>query len=517
MKLTEKDYKGSDAIVFYGTRITYGKLIEYIDRFAAGLKLRNVRAGDTVTLCMPNSPAAAIAFYAINKIGAKVNLLHPYSSSEEMRASMSETGSSLLIAYELYLYKNRSNLPITPIIVSENDEFMPFIPKLVYRWKNRGKRKFRGGEKFLKIIRKSPADRSAPYMFGENETAVYLASGGTTGKSKIIKHNCRVFNELAGKAMDFVSEPRENYKAIYSVLPIFHGFGLCMNMHLAAIMGLTNVMTLKFDPVSMSKAIEKEKVSLLTGVPTMFSRLLACKRFLNADLSSLKECFVGGDKAPQSLLDKFNAALKSGGSKGRLFVGYGLTETVTVCCVTNFEHYKEGSIGYPIGGCRLAVTDGEKLLSSGEEGEILIDTPIMMLGYLGEEESPIKEIGGEKWLFTGDWGYLDSDGFLFFKQRIKNIIKVNGVPVFPVDVEAALEKAEGVKRVAVFGVDDEKRGQSVKAFIEPYPDADREKLETEIKKICEEKLNVYSRPKEIEYRDVLPTNAIGKIDIMKLK
>ncbi len=514
MKECALKYAQKDALVFYGARITYRALLEYVDKFATALREKGIKAGDTVTLCMPNSPAATISFYAINKIGAKVNLLHPFSTPYETEMSMKLTDSAMLIAYDIYLNKNRDRLPRGIIINSENDEFMPLLPKLVYRYKQRGKKRYKGGLKFRKLLKEAKPDTSEPYMFRDDEPAVFLQSGGTTGKSKIIMHNCKVFNELAGKATEFISEPPENYISMYSVLPIFHGFGLCMNMHMSILWGITNVMTLKFNPASMARAIEKEKVSLLTGVPAMFSRLLACKRFRKADLSSLKECFVGGDKAPEKLVDDFDAALAAGGSKAKLFVGYGLTETVTVCCVTNFAHNRRESVGYPLVGCTLAITDGQRLLAPRQEGEILIDTNIMMLGYLGAD-SPVRQIDGKNWLFTGDWGYIDEDGFLFFKQRIKNILKVNGVPVFPSDIEAVVEKIKGVKRVAVLGINDQRRGQTVKLFVEPDGSVPNETLIAAIKAECSDKLNVYSQPKEIELRE-LPTNAIGKVDMLKL-
>ena len=309
----------------------------------------------------------------------------------------------------------------------------------------------------------------------------------------------------------------ENYRALYNVLPIFHGFGLCINMHMCMMMRRTNIMCIKFQPAMSAKQIVKEKANILTGVPTMFLKLLGEKAFTEADLSNIKDVYAGGDSVPQPLIDDFNAALKKGGSSARMNVGYGLTETVTVCMVNTRAHNRENSIGYPLSNTYVKIMKDGKEVPCGEVGEIYLLCDQFMLGYLHEEYSPFEMIDGEKWLKTGDYGYVDQDGFLYFKQRIKNMIKVSGVPVYPSEIEEAAIQAKGVAKVCAVGVADKVKGQVVRLFVECAEETDETACREEIMDICRRKLIAYAVPKEIVFEKKLPVSLIGKIDRKKLE
>ncbi|MCH5164266.1 MAG: acyl--CoA ligase [Clostridiales bacterium] len=497
------------AMVFYGGRIKFSKLLEYVNRAANGLK-EFVKKDDVVTLCVPNSPSAAIALYAVNKLGAIANLVHPLSKKDSVVDCMKKVGSKLLITYDQFEGKNDVDCNV---LISDSSYFMSGIAGIYYRAAFRKKiGKYDKSKRFENLLRYPELIETQK----PTRAAVYLPSGGSTGEPKIIMHSDEAFNRLCDHVEFFLSQPVKNYNAMYSVLPIFHGFGLCMNLHICMTKCFTSVMTLKFNAKSMTKAIKKEGVNILTGVPAMFTKLLACNEFLKADLSSIKDCFVGGDSAPQELVDRFNEVLKRGGSSAKLHVGYGLTETVTVCAVTNAKYDREGSAGYPLPGTRFCITDGHKKLGIGEVGELCIRTPIMMLGYYGTDESPIKMLDGEEWLFTGDLCYLDSDGYLFFKQRQKNMIKVSGVPVFPSEVENVVTKIDGVKNAAAIGIPDAQKGEVVKLFVEKADGVNDDELIARIKAECKDKLIVYAVPKQIVIC-TLPLNAIGKVDRKLLK
>lgn len=502
-ELCAKANSSKTAIIFYGKRITFGKLLSYVNKAAFALQ-RYAKKDDVVTICMPNSPSAAIAFYAVNKLGAIANLVHPLIKKDSLVSCINKVNSKLLITYDQSECKNEIE---GNVLISSSCAFMPPIARAYY---------LSAFKKKIGKIDKSKVFENllcAPELDGSwtpSKAAVYMPSGGTTGEPKIIMHEDRVFNELCDHIDFFLSEPTQNYKAMYSVLPIFHGFGLCMNLHMCMTKGITSVMTLKFNAKSMAKAIKKHKVNVFTGVPAMFNKLLSCKQFVNSDLSSVKDCFVGGDSAPDELVDRFNRTLEVGGSKAKLYVGYGLTETVTVCAVTTASHYKKGSAGYPLPNTELCVTDGEKILNAGEVGELCIRSPLLMLGYYGTDEKPVRQLCGKDWLFTGDICYLDSDGYMYFKQRAKNMIKVNGVPVFPSEIENVVAKISGVKNAAAIGVADADKGEVVKLFVEKG-DASEEELTLLIKNECKAKLTPYAQPVYIEYC-ILPLNAIGKVD-----
>ena len=253
-----------------------------------------------------------------------------------------------------------------------------------------------------------------------------------------------MFNRLCAKAEEFLSEPVERYTALYNVLPIFHGFGLCINMHMCMLMRRTNIMCIRFDAKMSAKQIVRGRANILTGVPTMYRKLLGERAFTEADLSNIRDVYVGGDSVPQQLIDDFNAALARGGSSARMYVGYGLTETVTVCLVNTLRHHRENSIGYPLSGTRVKIYKEGKELPAGEVGEIYLDSDQFMLGYLGGGTFALRRHRRRPLAQTGDYGWVDEDGFLYFKQRIKNMIKVSGVPVYPSEIEAAALSVPGV-------------------------------------------------------------------------
>lgn len=510
MRDTALKYPDRDAVVFYGKRYSYGEMLSLTERAAAVLAGYGVEKGSTVTLCLPNTPSAFVAFYAVNRLGARVNLLHPLSTAQQISDSVRASSSMLSICGDVALHNGETPDFGVPALMSRSDYFMGAAAKLYYRIS--GKHVKSNLPCLEKLLKKEIATPAA--TFGEDETAVMLPSGGTTGAPKIIKHSNAAFNGLTACANFFLRGSISEYRSMYSVLPIFHGFGLCMNLHMCAVWGLTNVMCIKFKADAMARAIEKEKINIITGVPAMFHKLLASDKFASADLSSLKDCFVGGDAAPADLIEKFNAALRLGGSSAELYEGYGLTETVTVCTVNTPSRHKPGSIGVPLPETEVLIVKDDEEVADGEVGEICIRTPLLMLGYHNTEFTPIRDFRGKQTLFTGDYGYKDADGFLFFKQRIKNMIKVNGVPVFPSEIEEAAMKVDGVEKAAAIGVPDEKTGETAYLFIESGAE-DTAELEERVK-LAMQSLIVYARPKKIIIKKALPLNAIGKIDRKRL-
>lgn len=492
------------AMVFYGGRIKFHELLELVNRAASGLK-NFVKKDDVVTLCVPNSPSAAIALYAVNKLGAICNLVHPFIKKDSLVGCMKKVNSKLLITYDQFEEKNDMGCEI---LISDSSYFMSGPSKLYYKLafkKKIGKYdKSKRFENLLSFSELNETDRPT-------SAAVFLPSGGTTGEPKIIMQSDEAFNGLSTHVEYFLSEPVSHYTAMYSVLPIFHGFGLCLNLHICMANAVTNVMTLKFNAKSMAKSIKKERVNILTGVPAMYNKLLACDKFLKTDLSSIKDCFVGGDYASEDLVDSFNDVLKRNGSRGKLYVGYGLAETIAVCALNMAKHDRKGSVGYPLPDTELCISDGHKKLAAGEVGELCVRSPHVMLGYYDSDTSPIKKLEGEEWLFTGDICYLDADGYLYFKQRQKNMIKVNGVPVFPSEIESVISKIEGIKNVAAIGMPDSQKGEVVKLFVEKDDGADEKELLNKIRAACKEKLIVYAIPKQIVFMP-LPLNIIGKVD-----
>ena len=239
------------AISFYGRKYSFEKVLSVIDTLADNLAAEySLKKGDTVTLCMPNSPAALYCFYAANKLGVAVNLVHPFIPPEKLRESVRRTGSKLVLVYDLYKC-GRADFGV-PALVSDSSSYMGAAARIYYKLTNR---RTAFGPSFEKLLRARGNPRLPAANWRAGEPAVYLASGGTTGEPKIIAHDNLVFNRLCAKAEEFLSEPLEAYSALYNVLPIFHGFGLCINMHMCAMMRRTNIMCIKFDAKRSAKQI----------------------------------------------------------------------------------------------------------------------------------------------------------------------------------------------------------------------------------------------------------------------
>lgn len=512
---TATRYPKRCAVVFYGKRLSYRQLLHHVDVFASNLVKMGIKAGDVVTICLPNSPSATVAFYAVNKVGAVCNLLHPYVPLNQMLDNVNETKTKLLIIYDVYTLKNGDVKCDVPVLMSSTSYFMGFVAGIYFRATNKNihYEKYNKLEKFFC----GDYDDFEPYKFGDREQAVFLPSGGTTGDSKIIKHFCNSFNVLCQSAQDFLQDDVSQYTSMYSVLPIFHGFGLCMNMHMCVTNAVKNVMCIKFNAKHMARAISREKVNILTGVPTMYTRVLKERLFRRGNLSSLKECFVGGDSAPKTLIDDFNAVLQRQGSKARLLEGYGLAETIAACALNTVHNHKDGSLGRAICGCTIEIVEKGRILPSGSLGEIAVSGPLLMLGYFDNSSSPFIEIDGKTYLLTGDYGWKDEDGFVYFKQRIKNVVNVNGVLVFPSEIEGVVNEIEGVSSCVAIGIPDANRGESVKLFVQVSSGYNGNSVLEDVKTALKQKVIVYAMPKEVVLVDSLPTNLIGKVDRRKLQ
>lgn len=500
------------ALSFFGRRYSFEEVLARIDLLADNLAADlGIKKGDVVTLCLPNSPAAVFALYAVNKLGGVVSPAHPLLPPEKLADVIRRTNSRLLIVSDSYT-GDLSNIGVRTL-VSDNARYMDLPTRMAFRLFHRPSSRGESLEKYLRD-RKNP--RVSACAFAADEPAVYLSSGGTTGEPKIIVHGNDVFNRLCCKAEEFLSRPLGEYSAIYDVVPIFHGYGLCMNVHMCMLMRRTNVLCLRFSARRCAKEIVRTRANILMGVPTMFRKLLSEPAFTEADLSHIKDVYVGGDDVPQPLIDAFDAVLARGGSSAHMYVGYGMTEAVNVCFVNTRAHHRAGSVGYPLSGTRAAIVREGKSLPAGETGEICLSSDQFMLGYLGEPAA-FSEREGTRWLATGDCGYLDEDGFLYFKQRIKNVLKVSGVPVYPSEVEAAALSVAGVAKACAVGETDALRGQAVCLFVECEPGADRAACRKNIEQMCARRLIRYARPRRILFEDALPLSAVGKIDRVALE
>ena len=304
-------------------------------------------------------------------------------------------------------------------------------------------------------------------------------------------------------------------KSLVSVLPSFHGFGLCMTMHGPLVNCFGIVMIPKFSSKMVVKMMEKCKnVICICGVPSVFKALINDPYFIGSkQLRTLQSCFSGGDSLSSIIKENFDSAMIRKNSHCRLFEGYGLTEALSVCSVNTHHHHNIGSIGYPISGVSFKILNEKNSeVSLGEIGEISIKCENTMIGYYQDEAATKATYTNDGYLKTGDLGYMDEDGFIYYKARKKRVIKVNGVAVFPHEIESVIMGLSGVKSACVVQIPDEKTVNAAKAYV-VCNNRDPERIKNE----CRKKLISWAIPREVEFVKELPMTRYNKVNFMKVQ
>lgn len=524
------------AYEFMGIRGSYRQLLADIDRCAAALEKIGVGKGDCVAIALPNIPQVMAAIYAVNKLGGICVMIHPLSSADEMRLFFSETRPKAFFTLNLLYEKFRAPVMENGIGLSVlcriNDSLGP-IEKAAVNFIYRGKGKV--ASEPGKIIywtaflapETAPA-LDAPYAAptGKNDCAAILYSGGTSGNPKGMALSNLNFNALARQlsAQYEYTIPFGSNFAMVTVLPMFHGFGLGCCTHAMMLMGLRSILIPQFSAKAVAKIINKKHPNLIAGPPTLYEALMRSDKMKKADMSSFIGIFSGGDKLPADTKRRFDDFLAHHGCKVHLREGYGLTETVTACMLTPETGFLPGCVGIPFPDmlvqiCKPGTTDPVPV---GEDGEICVVGPTVMLGYINNDadtkEVMVPHADGRVWLHTGDMGYVDEDGFVFFRQRIKRIFKISGYTIYPSMIEETVNTHPKVSMCCAIAVEDQIKMSRVKLFVQLEDGVARsDALKVELRQFCKEHLNVWSVPKEIEFCDVLPTTKVGKVDFRALE
>ncbi|MDR0937541.1 MAG: AMP-binding protein [Oscillospiraceae bacterium] len=488
------DYPGGRALSFYGFGTGYKKLGTLIDKASRVFAAARIGSGDRVLICLPNVPAAVVALYALNRIGAVAVFVHPLSAEDELSYYVEDSGAKLVITMEMFAAK-----------------FKTVAVPLITNW-----------NKFLRGAKASGLDIETRDVSGD--VAVILYSGGTTGFPKGIQLTNANFNSLAEqtyKAADCIERGRG---VMLAVLPMFHGFGLGICVHTALFYGMTVLLIPRFTVKGYIKAMKRS--NYIAGVPTLFEAVLkAGNKKLN--LSKLKGVFCGGDSLTPDLQRRYDAFLEANNATARIREGYGLTECVTACCLTPKDGAGDklisGHIGlpYPETLFRIVEPGTHNELPAGTEGEITISGPTVMHGYLGKPEltaETLKTDGeGRIWLYTGDLGHIGAEGYVYFTQRLKRVIVSSGYNVYPSQLERVISGIDAVREVCVVGVPHPYKVAVPKAFVALKPGSNPIAEEFNIRFALEKGVAKYARPKEIVFLDELPKTSVGKIDFGKLE
>jgi len=524
-------YPNNIAFDFMGRSTTYKKLVQDIHLCARSLKTLGIRAGDRVTIAMPNCPQAITMFYAVNLVGGIANMIHPLSAEKEIEFYLNASHSVTAITLDQFYHKFesvRQNTGIVNIIIASIKDALSKPVRAGYMLTE--------GRKVQKIPADAPVIRWDEFLRlghacswnyavkrGSEDPAVILYSGGTTGTTKGIVLTNRNFNALGAQitATNPMFRPGDKMLA---AMPLFHGFGLGVCIHSMLFNGGRCILVPRFTAKSYAKLITKYRCNFIAGVPTLYEALLRLPSMEKADLSCLKGVFSGGDSLSVELKKKFDRFLYDHKSAVQVREGYGTTETVTACCLTPTQIYKEGSIGIPFPDTYIKIvrpgTDEE--LPYGEEGEILLAGPTVMKEYADNPEETAATLrthaDGLTWVYTGDLGAMDEQGFIYFRGRAKRMIISSGYNVYPGQLENILDAHEKVQMSCIIGVPDAYKMQKVKAFVMLTPGTPAtEETKQELLDYCRKNIARYAMPYDIEFREELPKTLVGKVAYRKLE
>ena len=432
----------------------------------------------------------------------------------ELEHILNDSGAETIITLDL-LYDRvmavKDKTSIKRIIVTSIRDFLPQHLKLLYPLKFIGKKKPQikygnGVYRFTDLLQTKP-EKIYVDIDPKEDVALFQYTGGTTGISKaaMLTHYNLVANTM--QAVHWLTDRQEGGEVLLAVLPFFHVYGMTVGMNFAIYLASTLVLVPRFDVKEIVKLIQKYKVTLFPGAPTIYIAVINFKDVKKYDLSSIKACISGSAPLPVKVKEDFE---KLTGAK--LVEGYGLSEASPVThCNPIYGLNKPGSIGIPFPDTDAKIVDietGEKELAVGEAGELIVKGPQVMKGYwnMPEETARVLRNG---WLYTGDIARMDKDGYFYIVDRKKEMIIASGYNIYPREIEEVLYRHPKIKEAAVVGIPSGYRGETVKAFV--VLKEGETATEEEIKEYCRENLARYKVPEFIEFRKELPKSAVGKV------
>ena len=518
------------AFDFLGKSTTYAQFIGQVRHCAACLDALGVKENDKITIAMPNCPQALIMFYAVNLLGGIANMIHPLSAEKEITFYLQESGSVALLTLDQFfekMDKARQGTKVKHLIVASIADALPPITKIAYRltkgrkitavpqnaeavlWKN------------FWALGKNQVFRKAQHK--ADDPAVILYSGGTTGTTKGIVLTNLNFNALGQQviAANPMFCPGDKMLA---AMPIFHGFGLGVSIHSMLMSGGRCILVPQFTPKSYARDLIRHQANFIVGVPTLYEALTRLDTMDGVDLRCLKGVFSGGDCLSIELKKKLDKFLADHNATIRVREGYGATETVAACCLTPPHMHKEGSIGLPFPDTYIKIVEPgtDREVPYGTEGEILISGPTAMKAYMHNPEETAQTLrchaDGRTWVYTGDLGMMDEEGFVYFRGRAKRMIVSSGYNIYPAQLENILDAHELVQMSCVIGVPDPYKMQKVKAFVQLIPQAQpTEETKQKLISYCRKHIAKYAMPYDISFKEEMPKTLVGKVAYRELE
>lgn len=507
------------AVLFKGRRLTYRELDVASDQMAKALKLRGLEAGDRVALILPNCPQFVIAELAVWKLGAIIAPQNPIYTEREMQESLEISEPKLAIVLTPFYARIKAcqrATTVRTVIATNIKEYLPGILGLLFTLLKEKKEGHRielqhGDLWFQDLLKEGRGGAPVQSVAKPGNAAVILMSGGTTGSPKgvVSEHRNLLMSgvQLGAWLREAITGPESS---LMLPLPLFHTYGCAGAQSLAFIEGIP--LSLIPNPRDLSdlvKAIPRDKPALFCGVPTLFNALLSHPQVVSgkADFRSINACFSGAAALMAETKKRFEDL-----TGGRIVEGYSLTEATMACCVNPLRGVnKIGSIGMPLPDVQVRIVDSEwgiDDMPTGQVGEIIIRAPQLMRGYWNRPDETALVLR-DGWLYTGDLGYLDEDGYIFIVDRKKDLIKTSGFQVWPREIEEVISAHASVAECGVAGVPDEKKGERIVAWVVPRAG---ESIDVKaLREWCRQSLAPYKVPAHFETRTELPKTMVGKV------
>jgi long-chain acyl-CoA synthetase len=525
---TASRYPGHTALIYYGRRLSYAQLAHHAHRFALALQRLGVQKGERVAIALPNVPQYPIAFYGALLARAVVVPTNPLYTEREMQHQLADSGARVLVMLDTFypvVRTVRKQTALEHIILTSPADFMPPVLRALYPLSQQRTRspeppltrKELHDDQTLHVLHTllEPQSGDDSGIFTPlvpvqaADLAVLQYTGGTTGLSKgaMLTHRNLLANAMQTRA--WIPQAREGEEVVLCVAPFFHAYGLTVGMNFPLLAAASMVLLPRFKAREVVKAIRRYHPTLFPGIPTMYLAVMKEADKHPEELKSIHYCISGAAPLPAQVRSDFEAI-----TGGRLVEGYGLSEASPVThCNPLTEQCRSGSIGLPLPDIEAAIVDQEtgEPVPAGSVGELVVRGPNIMQGYWNRPEETSQTFR-QGWMRTGDLGKMDADGYFSIVERLKDVIIASGLKVYPREVEEVMFRHPAVAEVAVAGVADAYRGETVAAFIVLKPGIEAsEETQQELLQYCKQELTAYKVPTIVEFRESLPKSLVGKV------
>lgn len=528
LKQTSKDYPNFVALNYFGKKFTYFEMIGKIDHYADCFTALGVKKGDNVVFVTANLPETIYSFYALNKIGAVPVLVEPRMAKDRIEHFIEMVHAKVVVMIDMVypkIYDLFEKHHIEHVLV-QNASYSLHKYQKIFKVIFGHKTKIQYNnvvKKFTDITKKYVPHCAVEAPFEEGATAVVTQTGGTTGIPKGVMLTNEGLNTIA-LSFNYTGNDCVPGDKFLNIMPIFTSYGVVCGVHMALTQRTEEILIPNFTPKKFPILMKKHKPAAVIAVPAFYEILIKDKKVKHIDLSNLKFAVSGGDVLNPTLEEAINKFFKKHGCKYTICQGYGLSETSAVTAFNCI--YKAHSEGLPLCTSTMGIFDPKtgKELDYGEKGEICISGPSIMKGYY-ENEKETKAVlkkhdDGTLWVHSGDMGYFDEDGFLFFEGRFKYVIpRFDGHKNFPIQIERVVNRLKGIVNVAVIACKDRDhiQGQYPLIVVElEDKQADKEKVRTDILRYCKKKLEARGQPCDVVFEDKIPLTLIGKNDVKTL-